>query len=157
MKLATFYCLFAFSVLAAQHAFGLEENDQNAIKAVISAYTDAWNLNACNGFSDGFTEDADFVNIFGTHFSGKQQIEERHVQIRQTFLKDTQMCIEQVTLREVRPEVVVALVEWNLEKTADETSHSDCCRIKKGIFTQIFVKNADGWRITASQNTLKVP
>ena len=61
-SLATFVLGFCSSLSA------LEEADRSAIQAVIKDYTHAWNQNGGKGFSDGFTEDANFVNVFGMHF-----------------------------------------------------------------------------------------
>lgn len=145
-----FSSIFSLSILCA-----LEPNDQQAIQDVIKRYTDAWNLTAGKGFGNDFTEDADFVNIFGMHFSGKAEIEERHVQILQTFLKDTTLQIADTRLREVQPGLVVALVYWTMGGDRAPPIHPKLpIEVREGIFTQVFV-NLDGkWQITASQNTL---
>jgi uncharacterized protein (TIGR02246 family) len=106
---------------------------------------ESWNERDCQGFGDGFAEDADFVNIFGMVFSGQEEIEARHVQIMQTFLKATKLQMVDTKLREVRPGVVVALIHWSLE------GHP---KIGQGVFTQLFVQGDSGWEIAAAQNTL---
>lgn len=125
--------------------WALEPADQQAIQGVISGYVDSWNERACQGFGDGFAQDADFVNIFGMHFSGREEIEARHVQILQSFLKGTQLSIADVKLREVQPGLVIAVVRWGL------ANHP---KIHDGVFTQVFVNSNGRWEITASQNTL---
>jgi uncharacterized protein (TIGR02246 family) len=129
-------------------AFALEKSDYTAIDKVISGYTYAWNECCGKGFGEGFTQDADFVNIFGTKFSGKEEIEVRHVKILETFLKDSKMEILKTDLREVQKGLVIATVHWRVKgfKKPDVT--------RDGIFTQVFVQQADKWEITASQNTL---
>lgn len=136
-----------------QGAFSLEKADSYVIHTIIEDYTDAWNLYDCHGFADNFAENADFVNIYGMHFSGKAQIEERHVKIMQGFLKGSKLTILDYKLREARPGVVVALINWKLDGFRDR--NSDQTQTREGIFTQIFVKNDRWWEITSSQNTLK--
>lgn len=135
---------------------GLDNADQKAIQEVINVYRDAWNQNEGKGFGDGFTEDADFVNIFGMHFSGKAEIEMRHVQILQSFLKNSILEIVDTQLREVQPGLVIAIVHWKLlgyrTPSSDMLKPSDT---REGIFTQVFIHSNEKWEITASQNTMK--
>lgn len=65
----------------------LTPEDEKAIHTIINDYTDAWNNREGKGFADGFADDADFVNIFAMVFSGREEIELRHQQILQSFLK----------------------------------------------------------------------
>jgi hypothetical protein len=48
---------------ALNFAFALEKSDHAEIDKVISEYPYAWNECGGKGFGDGFTQDADFVNI----------------------------------------------------------------------------------------------
>ena len=139
-----FTVLSTTSVLCA-----LEKCDQVAISNVIEHIKTVWNEHEGHGFADDYTQDADFVNIFGMAFSGKQEIETRHVKILETFLKGSVFEMIDVELREVRPDVVIAHVFWkvsNIQKPGNETM--------KGIFTHVLLKNGDKWEITATQNTL---
>lgn len=136
-------------------AFALEPADQDAIHTVIQTYTHAWNALGCKGFADGFTEDADFVNIFGMKFTGKEEIEERHVKILQTFFKGSKLEILATQLREVQPSFVIATVPWRLHGfRAPGSDNTLPGEVRDGIFTQVFIKSKDTWKITASQNTL---
>jgi uncharacterized protein (TIGR02246 family) len=129
-------------------AFALETTDQEAIKKVITAYTQAWNEQGGKGFADGFAQDADFVNIFGMKFSGKEEIEARHINILQTFLKNSKMEILRTHLREVQKGLVIATIYWRVKGFKKPDA------IQDGIFTQVFIQQEEKWEITASQNTL---
>ena len=111
--------------------------------------SDAWNVHGGHGFAENYSEDADFVNIYGMYFSGKPEIEERHVKILQTFLKGTNLKFEQIDLREVQPGCVIATARWDLDGVQKALND-----IRKGIFTFVFVKNQDKGEITAARNTL---
>jgi uncharacterized protein (TIGR02246 family) len=149
------WILALLCVFSIHSAFALQDADQQAIQDVISGYTDAWNLNEGIGFADGFTEDADFVNIYGMHFSGKDEIESRHQQILQTFLKGTTLEIISTELREVNPDLVIALVRWRVTGFGNSFAKMvGVEQILEGIFTQVFINTGDQWLITASQNTL---
>lgn len=133
----------------------LEQADCQAIQEVIQSYTDSWNQRGCKGFADGFTDDADFVNIFGMHFKGRAEIERRHVQIMRNFLKGSSLEILHTQMREAQPGVVIALVRWKCQgfrhPLADLSKPGET---REGIFTQVFLHRDGKWEITASQNTL---
>ncbi len=147
--------LTPFLVFSSSFISSLEPVDQWAIEEVIKGYTDSWNQQGGKGFANGFTEDADFVNIFGMHFSGKTEIEKRHIQIVQTFLKDSLLEIQNLQLREVQPGLVIALVRWKISNYRSPRSDmSKPGEIREGIFTHVFIHSDKKWEITASQNTL---
>lgn len=132
--------------------FSPDKNDRQAINQIIDHFTSAWNHSG-KGFADYYSEDADFVNIFGKAFSGQQEIEERHINIHESFLKGSIFEVTDLKLREVKPGVVIAHVYWtvsNIQKPGKDHLN----KIMKGIFTHVLLKNHDNWEITASQNTL---
>lgn len=131
----------------------LDTSDHKAINQIIEHFTNAWNDHAGQGSADYYSQDADFVNIFGMAFSGKQEIEERHVKIHESFLKGSVFEVIDLRLREAKPGVVIAHVYWkvsNIQKPGKDPLNE----IMKGVFTHVFLKNQDGWEITATQNTV---
>lgn len=155
MNICKFFTLLTVFITSFNSVFALEKEDQLAIEEVIQGYNEAWNQRGCVGFADHFTEDASFVNILGMIFSGKTEIEARHVQILQTFLKDSILQIQSTELREIQPGVVIALVRWKL--LGNFSFHCEAHNsldIREGVFTQVFIKSDHKWEITASQNTL---
>lgn len=144
--------VFAISVNTLS---SLEQADQSSILEIIQSYADAWNLREGKGFGDGFTEDANFVNIYGMIFSGRAEIEERHVKILQGFLKDSKIEILNTQLREVHPGLVIALVRWRLEGYRNPGSNLEKFGEKReGVFTHVFINENSKWAMTATQNTL---
>lgn len=141
-----------FFILSFTSLFALNTSDRNAIDKIVEHCAYAWNACEGKGFGDYYAQDADFVNIFGTAFVGKQEIETRHIKILETFLKGSIFEVIKTKVREIKPEVVIAQVYWkvtNIQKSGAETM--------KGIFTHTFVKNNGTWEITSTQNTLISP
>lgn len=130
----------------------LEQEDQYAIQKIIQGHKTSWNEKGGHGFADGFTEDADFVNIFGMKFSGREEIENRHIKIIQTIFKGSFFEILDVTLRKVTPGLVIAIVKWRLE--GFRKPGSEATETREGIFTHVFINQRNKWEITATQNTL---
>ncbi len=147
------YVSFAlFFILSASTLFALAPTDRQTIDKIVDHFTHAWNDCKGKGSGDYYAQDADFVNIFGTAFSGKQEIETRHVKIHETFLKGSRFEVVETKVREAKPEVVIAQVYWqvtNIQKPGAETM--------KGIFTHTFIKNNSTWEIASTQNTLISP
>jgi len=105
-------CLL-ISAATVQMGFSLEPADRSAIEGVIQGYTDAWNQNECRGFADRYSENADFINIFGMKFSGKEEIEQRHVAIMQSFLKGSKMETVDIALRDIAEGKIIAEMDFS--------------------------------------------
>lgn len=133
----------------------LDQQDRLSIQEVIKGYVASWNERAGVGFGEGFTEDADFVNIMGMCFKGREEIEIRHMIILKTFLKDSKMEILDTQLREAQPGLVIALVKWKVDHfRTPGTDLNQPGVIREGVFTHVFIKPDKKWEITATQNTL---
>jgi len=148
--------LFVSLFFFCSSLFALKEEDQIAIKQIIQNYTIAWNLSDMHEFSKAFSEDADFVNVMGMYFSGRKEIEERHVLIHQTFLKGSILNIQEIKMRELLPDQVVSvIVRWELEeKTKTILSNGHFVEMKRGVFTHVFLKKNNAWEISVTQNTV---
>lgn len=148
--------LLLCTVLSFNKSFALEQIDESAIQGLIKEYTVSWNQKSGEGFGNVFTQDADFVNIFGNHYYGREEIEQRHIKILNSFLKASTFTVTNVELREVQPGLVIGHVNWKVEKPTNQKSkHKGLGKSMEGIFSHVFVKQADQWEITATQNTLK--
>ncbi len=143
---------FFLSLFVVSSVFALDAEDRDAIHKIVGHFTNAWNQCEGRGLGDYYAEDADFVNIFGMAFSGKKEIENRHVKILETFLKGTVFEVTDLRVREVKPGVVMAQVYWvvsGIQKPGIQDKEA-----MKGIFTHAFIKNNDQWAITSTQNTM---
>ena len=92
----------------------LDQADEQAIQQLINNYTNSWNHQGGVGFGEAFTNDADFVSIFGRVLSGSAEIEAFHIKLLQSFLKGSSLEINNIKLREVQPGVATAIVNWKL-------------------------------------------
>lgn len=132
-------------------SFALSVDDKALIEKNIAGYTEAWNRRDMKAFSEAYTKDASFINVLGETYLGRSAIENRHLKMHQK--KDSRLEVKDITLREIRPDVVIALVQWQvihsgIPKSADATSDT-----RHGILTQVFLKEGGQWLVTASHNT----
>lgn len=149
------FLLFIFVGLSA-FGYCLDSADRSAMESIIQGYTDSWNMHQGKGFADNCSEDADWVNIFGMHFSGRVEIEERHRRILTTFYKDSILKITDQSFREVQPGLVIAIVRWKLDGYRDPgPDNTKPGTTREGIFTHVFINKDNKWEMTASHNTIK--
>jgi len=149
------HLLYSFVLCMAISSFSLQALDigeERVVQQIITQFTDGWNHSSGKEIAEHYSEDADFVNIFGTLFSGKQEIEARHAKILDTFMKGSTFEVTDQRIREVKPGFVIAHVWWKV--TNVPTSDRPILKsTMEGIFTHIFVNYPDGWSITSTQNT----
>lgn len=140
-------------VLLSSALFSLEPNDNHEIVQIIYGLENSWNQNSGHGFADYYTQDADFVNVLGMVFHSREEIEERHVKILETILKGSKYETLAYSIREVKPDVVVAHVHWQVSNIP-KPIRAPFKETIKGVFTHVLVKTNDHWEIIATQNTL---
>lgn len=142
-----FLSLCLLIILSSSSMFALDMDENKAINQIIEHFTNVWNDHEGQGTGNYYEQDADFVNIFGMAFAGKQEIEARHVQIHESFLKGSVFEVTGLKIREAKPGVVIAHVYWKVSNIQKDP------HTMKGIFTHVILKNHDKWEITATQNT----
>jgi uncharacterized protein (TIGR02246 family) len=127
------------------------------VKAVLAALSECWNRHDMAAFSSHFTQNADFVNVFGLHLRGRPAIEAQHIAIHQTFFRNSRLRTLGQSVRFLAPQVAVAHVEW--EMTGYETGPMKQWQseVRKGMLTAVLVSEGDAWRITALHNTDTIP
>jgi uncharacterized protein (TIGR02246 family) len=139
-----------FLALVSASSWALSQEDDASIKKSIAAYTSAWNERHMNDFSNAFAENASFIDVFGELFVGREAIRNRHLKMHENG--NSRLKIEEIGLRMVRNDVVVALITWQVENSALALADS-INDTRSGIFTQFFIKESDEWLIFSSQNT----
>ncbi len=125
--------------------------DERAIRGVVAALEDAWNGHDMKAFAALFAEDADFVNVAGMWWKGRDEIERWHRALHETRMKDSRLATTDTSVRFLKRDVAVAHVSWEL--TGDIGLDGKPRSPRKGILTQVLAKRDGRWWIVASQNT----
>jgi len=138
-------------------------SDEEAVRKVVNGFPEAWNRHDMNANGALFTPDADFVNVTGTHWKGRESI-----QLNTAFLhgaipadsagvtlpksaygifKTSNSTFKQVDVRFLRKDVAVAHVQNELQGDArtKEPRHS--------LLVYILTKENGRWLIAVAQNT----
>src|SRR5688572_9046457 len=145
-----FHFAIAISLLfLSSNAYGQSPADEAAIKALLVAHTEKWNVHDMDAWADILHEDADWVHWGGGYWRGKQQIRDGHKEIHRTHYKATRMSAQRIEdLTFLTP--TVALAHVRSELTGDERSPGETFQYRKTI---LFTKKGELWRIRALHNT----
>jgi uncharacterized protein (TIGR02246 family) len=129
--------------------------DEQAVTAVIRAFEEAWNRHDMDSFASLFLDDADFVNVLGSRWIGRTAIREAHAATHATIFKHSRLHMKETSVRFLKPDVAVARSLWDL--TGHSTPTGEIAPPRKGILTNVLMKEKGRWRIVVSQNTDVVP
>lgn len=127
------------------------DNEEQAVKAVQIVFQESWNQHDMEKLASLFADDADFVNVLGMRWVGRAAIKEAHIQTHNSIFKKSRLTINETNVRFVKPDVAVTRSFWNLVGHTTPTGEPGPPR--KGIVTNVLVKQNDKWEIIVTQNT----
>jgi hypothetical protein len=150
--------LLANCVLAAG------SNAAEDVRNVVAGFATTWNRHDLDAFGKLFTLDADFVNVAGSLWIGRQSIQAQHAyshgvipaaspgfseEDRRYYgiFRNSTVRFDQVDVRFLRKEVAIAHVHWELlgdVRTQDP---------RRGVFLFVLTRQNAAWLIGAAQNT----
>jgi ketosteroid isomerase-like protein len=149
--------LLANCVLAAQ-------NDVQDVRKLVAGFATTWNRHDLDAFGKLFAPDADFVNVAGVLWTGRQAIQAQHAYIHGVIppdspgfseedrryygiFKNSTLKFDQIDVRLLRKAVAIAHVHWELlgDARAQNSRH--------GVFIFVLTRENTAWLITAAQNT----
>lgn len=130
-----------------------------AIEQLFHQQKAAWNAGDGVAWSSAFTDDADFINIRGDVFHGREAIASRHVAIFTGFFKGSHAA---TTIRSItQPVPTVAIIETDNEITQFKTLPPGIVASSPGVLKTrmkfIALKQGDQWHFIAAQNTAVLP
>jgi uncharacterized protein (TIGR02246 family) len=126
------------------------------VKIAVASLAESWNRHDIAAFAAAFCDDADFVNVIGMHWQGRQEIEAKHTVTHQTIFRNSTLQIVDQSVRFLSPSIALAHVSTDL-KGADSLRERVASETRRSILTCVLVKEADRWLITAAHNTDIVP
>jgi uncharacterized protein (TIGR02246 family) len=111
---------------------------------VVTALMRAWNQRDAAAFAAQFTEDANFVNVNGWIWFGRQDIQNRHERSRVFHTVYTETKTKAVQL--LAPDVALLHMAWR--DTGDPRDPAP----RDDLMTMVLVNRDGNWRIAAAQN-----
>jgi ketosteroid isomerase-like protein len=149
--------LFADRLLAAQ-------SDAEDVRKVVTGFATTWNHHDLDAFGKLFAPDADFVNVAGVLWTGRQSIQAQHAYSHGVIpanspgfseadrryygiFKNSTLKFDQIDVRLLRKGVAIAHVNWEL--LGDDRTQNP----RRGVFIFVLTRQNVGWLIAAAQNT----
>ncbi|HXW57197.1 MAG TPA: SgcJ/EcaC family oxidoreductase [Candidatus Cybelea sp.] len=137
-------------------------NDVEDVRNVVAAFATTWNRHDMDAFGKLFAPDADFVNVAGVRWVGRNEIQLRHAYSHGTIpensvpdenpayygiFEHSRMTFVHVDVRFLRKDAALAHVDWEL--LGDTRTQNP----RRGVFTFVLTRQNEGWLIAAAQNT----
>ena len=138
-------------------------SDEEAVRKVVNGFQEAWNRHEMNAYGALFTPDADFVNVVGTHWKGRESIQLNtafthgaipadsagvtHPKGAYGIFKTSNLTFKQIDVRFLRKDVAVAHVQSELQGDARTKD------TRRTLLVMILTKENGRWLIAVAQNT----
>ncbi len=97
--------LLAASVGAADQPEVADKSPQGGtvaageVRKVVDTFAECWNRHDMNAFAEVFAPDAEFVNVVGLWWKGKDEIKRAHERTHATMFKNSRLTITEVSVR----------------------------------------------------------
>jgi uncharacterized protein (TIGR02246 family) len=127
------------------------------IEALITAAVERWNRHDVMGYASLWTEDSDFVNVVGIHRRGRRELQAELEWLHGDRFRNTQVRMERPSVRLLTTELALAHVEWSMTGDPGMPGFPTEDGQRRGVFTHVVQRTAEGWRFIASQNTDTLP
>lgn len=131
---------------------------------MVEGFATAWNRHDMDAFGKLFAPDAEFVNVGGAFWKGRQEIQIRHAWSHGAIpgiapsngtysakyygiFKDSTMKFNAVDIRFLGKDVALAHVKWQL------FGDSRTSTPRSGMLLFVLNRKKDAWQIAAAQNT----
>jgi len=147
-----FASLLGAIILAASGrpaAEALKESDRAAIVAVLTSQQNDWNKGDIRGFMAGYWNSSELTFAGTRGFTrGWQPVLARYEKNYADKAAMGALDFQELELRSLGPDAALVLGKWHLQRQAGDVG---------GIFTLVFQKFPDGWRIVHDHTTQSPP
>lgn len=144
--------VFAVTESAGQTPSSSARNDEDSIRAVMAATTDAFSRHDAKAWVKFCTPDAQLVTVRGESMRGIAEIEKGLTAIFQTRGRNVTLKTLELMVRFIRPDVALAHVTNELSGLISPEGQTQPPHQELSI--RVLVKDQGVWRITAFHNTI---
>jgi uncharacterized protein (TIGR02246 family) len=121
------------------------------VTAVVNAFAECWNRHDIAGFSVLFAPDAEFVNVVGIWWQGREAIRQAHAFTHSNMFKESQLTIRETQVRFPVAEIAIARSSWTL--SGHLSPEGEPLPPRNGLLVNVLSRQAGTWSIIDSQNT----
>jgi uncharacterized protein (TIGR02246 family) len=138
------------------------EGDAEAARVAVNRFAEAWNRHDMDAFGALFARDADFVNVTGQLWKGREEIRRRHAYTHGVIpreavpealpanygiFKSSTYQFDRIDVRLLASNLAVAHGAWTMQGDARTTEP------RRGMMTFLLTRDGDNWFYEAVQNT----
>lgn len=121
------------------------------VTQVVRAFADCWNRHDMRAFGELFDPNAEFVNVVGLWWKGREEIRKAHELTHATLFKHSRLTLSDVAVRFPVEGLAISRARWVLEGHVFPEGASLPAR--EGILLNVLRRGSEGWSIIDSQNT----
>jgi uncharacterized protein (TIGR02246 family) len=147
-----FPIIIVLSSVAPFYAFDGSAEDEEAIKALIAATTEAFNKHDANAFTQFYTPDAVLVTVRGERMIGKAEIQRALSEMFSTRAKTASLRTLDVQIRFIKPDVAIAHVVNEMHGIVNNEGSELPPHTELSI--RVLTKEKETWRVAAFHNTI---
>jgi len=125
--------------------------ESSTITRVVDAFADAWNRHDIEAFAHLFAADAEFVNVVGLWWKGRDEIKQAHEVTHAGMFKNSRLAILDTSVRFPLPRLAIARSHWRLEGHVSPDGQP--LPPRTGILLNVLAMDGETWAIIDSQNT----
>lgn len=121
------------------------------VTQVVHAFAECWNRHDMNAFAELFAPDAEFVNVVGLWWKGRDEIRKAHEFTHATMFKNSRLTITDLSIRFPEAGIAIARSRWVLE--GHVSPEGTPLPPRSGILLNVLARSSGAWSIIDSQNT----
>ncbi len=140
--------LMATGVAMSASAADLNDGPEAPARAMMAA----WNAHDMKAMSEVFTLDAEWINVVGMRWVGRDQIMFAHTAFHNTMFKTNQQAVLSLTTRRLSPDIAILFMEAEQDAYMTPSGHEQAKALDR--LTIVVVRRPDGWKIVQGQNTI---
>ena len=118
------------------------DRDENAIREAVRHWQVFWNSGDMAAAAGLFCDDADFVNVRGSHWHTRAQIETEHARFHQRQLKGSVFVPLAVNYQRIAENLALAHIRWNI--TGDRDLDGTPRQPRHGLMSWLMLRDAEG-------------
>lgn len=121
------------------------------VTQVVHAFSESWNRHDMNAFAELFAPDAEFVNVVGLWWKGREEIRKAHEFTHATMFRNSRLTISSVSVRFPAESIAIARSRWVLE--GHVSPEGEPLPARTGVLLNVLARTSGKWSIIDSQNT----
>ncbi len=128
----------------------LTKEDEEGIRKTVTGFEQAWNTHDMKLLASLFREDAEFINVVGMHWHGRDAIVKAHAIFHEIMFKDCRLKTDSIETRPLGKDSAIAVVTTTQD--AFTTPSGQTMPKTQTKQTYVLAAGEGGWKFVHCQN-----